>query len=177
MTKRPYIRLDAEFMRDAKVLRAGEQAGWLYVALLCLSASLRSDGVVDMVQVPLTGIEDWRDRLSRLEAVELVRVEDGQVVIPKWSEWQKTQQEYVKEAERKRTARVQRMSGGHPADIRRTSGGRPADVRDKTRKDKTRKEIPAVAATSDESAPAQAPADPARIAEILAEFPIKRAAS
>ena len=128
MTKRPYVRLDAGFMFDAKVLKAGEQSAWLYVTMLCLSASLRSDGIINATQMHLTGVIDWQPRLAPLIEQGMVIVDGDNLLIPKWDEWQKTQADYAKEAERKR---VRRMSSGRPADIRKMSDAR----QDKTRKD------------------------------------------
>ena len=177
---RPFIRLDATFFDDPKVIEVSEGAQLLFIAMLCRAAMLRSDGVLTGAQVKRLGIEDTGLRLGELGAVGLIeRLEDTSWLIPNYSKWQKTQTDYQKEAERKR---VRRTSGGHDADVRAVSSGhgvgRPESVRDKKRKDKEKNEgenrtvAPTLAVVGDVAQPAE----PSAIAEILKAHGLRRAA-
>jgi hypothetical protein len=80
-----WLPLDVNFMDDPKVIRAGEQAGWLYVAMSLFCKRVGTDGLMMPEQVERLGVNNWRKRLDALLREELVvLLDDGQLAIAAW---------------------------------------------------------------------------------------------
>lgn len=105
-TARLYVKLDAAFFDDAKILAAGERAAWLYLQLLCKAKSLDCDGRFSPKQVEKLGVPGWKARLKTLIDVGLITTEGDGVNIAKWLDWNDSAAERQEklEAERKRKA-------------------------------------------------------------------------
>ncbi len=89
---RLYLPLDIGFMDEDKVIEAGEQAGWLFVAMMLRCKMLASDGVISTPQIVKLAIPGWQKRLSRCVDVGLViELPDGRYAIPSWEKWNETQ--------------------------------------------------------------------------------------
>lgn len=67
-----YVPLAAGFFNDAKVLEAGEAAGWLYLNMLAAAKLNDNDGVFTGRQISRLGVAGWEKRLSALIEVGLV---------------------------------------------------------------------------------------------------------
>lgn len=67
-----YVPLAAGFFNDAKVLEAGEAAGWLYLNMLAAAKLNDNDGVFTARQISRLGVSGWEKRLSALVEVGLV---------------------------------------------------------------------------------------------------------
>ncbi len=143
MTHRPYIRLDAAFMDDDRIIEAGERAAWLYLAVLMSCRQRRADGIISRGQVARLNVAGWQSRLAKLLSVGLLVETDDHTshdvvyLVPGWSKWQRTEEWYAAEAERKRAWRAERAgkNGQRPQDVRRTSARRPCS--EQTRPDQT----------------------------------------
>jgi len=143
VTHRPYIRLDATFMDDERVIEAGERAAWLYLAVLLSCRQRRADGVISRGQVARLNVAGWQSRLAKLISVGLLTETDDHdshdviYLVPGWGKWQRTEDWYAQEAERKRAWRAEKAArnGQRPSDVRRTSARRP--LSDQTRPDQT----------------------------------------
>lgn len=86
---RSWIALDTNFVRDDKVLAAGERAGWLFLAILGAVRATGRDGVISRAQVGALGVPVWQPRLATLLRVGLlVEVRAGEYAVPAWDEWQ-----------------------------------------------------------------------------------------
>lgn len=105
-----FLPLSVNFMDDPKVLRAGEQAAWLYLAM-CLTCKRlgESDGVMAELQVGRLGVPGWQKRLKALLEHGLVeRLDSEHVAIVGWLNHNDSADEVAakraKDAERKRKA-------------------------------------------------------------------------
>jgi hypothetical protein len=60
--KRLYVPLDVAFFDDEKILRAGEKAAYLYLAIITKAKQLDTDGVLTKGQIAKIGIDTHRRR-------------------------------------------------------------------------------------------------------------------
>ena len=108
--RRLSVPLDVGFMDDDKVIEAGEQAAWLYLAILLRCKVIASDGTITRQQVGRLAVPGWQRRLARLEEVGLVASIDGNgtFAVPAWAKWNETQSEREERLKRDRD----RKAGG-----------------------------------------------------------------
>lgn len=67
-----FLPLDVGFMDDARIVEAGERAGWLYLAMSLKCKQLLLDGEMTRAQVARLGIPGTAARLKQLVAVDAV---------------------------------------------------------------------------------------------------------
>jgi hypothetical protein len=79
-----WLPLDVNFMDDPKILRAGEQAAWLFLAMCLFSKRVGIDGLMDEMQIARLGVPGWQKRLRALLGVELVVQLDQGYAIAAW---------------------------------------------------------------------------------------------
>jgi hypothetical protein len=80
-----FLPLDVNFMEDEKVIRAGEAAGWLYLAMCLACKRLLNDGILDRKQIERLHVRGWRQRLDTLVENELVMVwDDTRYAVVAW---------------------------------------------------------------------------------------------
>ena len=72
-----YVKLDASYHDDQKILEAGEKAELLYVRGLCLAKRILSDGFVADVHLPLFGLTSAQGRARKLVEVGLWQRDDA----------------------------------------------------------------------------------------------------
>ena len=102
-----FLPLDVHFLDDERIIEAGEPAGWLYLAMCLKSKALLSDGILSETQIARLHMKDWRRRLERLHALELVwPTEDGRWWITAWDKHndraETVRERLIKDAMRKR---------------------------------------------------------------------------
>ena len=93
IARRLSVPLDVGFMDDDKVIQAGEQAAWLYLAILLKCKVLASDGVITKGQISRLAVPQWQRRLACLQDAGLVRSVDGNgtYAVPSWGKWNELQ--------------------------------------------------------------------------------------
>lgn len=80
-----FLPLDVNFMDDPKVIRAGEAAAWLYLAMCLTCKRIENDGVLNVAQIARLSVPKWQARLARLNDTELViQVDDERHAIAAW---------------------------------------------------------------------------------------------
>ena len=90
---RLFVPLDARFFDDDRIIRAGEKAAYLYLAILCEVKADGSDGMITRRKISRLNIEGWARRVERLvEAGLIVEIDTDDLdeityLIPKWSRW------------------------------------------------------------------------------------------
>jgi hypothetical protein len=88
---RMWLPLDASFTEDPRVLRAGEPAAWLYLAILGKIKRTGSRGMISRDEVQVLGIRNADRRLARLIDAGLLTVApetDRLLIVPAWESWQ-----------------------------------------------------------------------------------------
>jgi hypothetical protein len=86
---RTWLAIDANYPNDDKILRAGERAGWLFLAILCRLKMSGRPGVVDRAEIASLGIPGWQVRLERCVRVGLLTESiEGRYVVASWESWQ-----------------------------------------------------------------------------------------
>ena len=77
-----YVKLDASYDDDPKILMAGEKAEVLYLRALCLAKRILSDGFIADVHLPRFGLTSVNVRAKKLVEVGLwERVEGGYLIV------------------------------------------------------------------------------------------------
>lgn len=147
MARKPrgiYLPLDIEFFDNDRVIRAGEKAGWLYIAMCCRAKRLLSDGILSEQQIDRLHIAGWRKRLDALIDVGLViPTDDDRFLILGWLERNMSAEQVEQSRARDR---VRKDSVRNPSGIRTD----PREVEEK----RSRREVEVVSPT-DESDPAR----------------------
>lgn len=102
-----FLPLEVNFMDNAKIMKAGEKAGWLFLAMSLLSKRLLSDGFVSDQQVKKFGLAGTPQRLAKLQEGEepLIVRTDGGWVLPAYLKRNKSS------AEVRETQRLEREAG------------------------------------------------------------------
>lgn len=72
-----YVKLDASYEDDEKIIQAGEKAELLYVRSLCLVKRILSDGFVSDAHLPKFGLTSVNQRARKLAEVGLWDRDDG----------------------------------------------------------------------------------------------------
>lgn len=111
--KRLYVPLDVAFFDDEKILRAGEKAAYLYLAMITKAKQLDTDGVLTKGQIAKIGIDTPRGtdtRLKALIAAELVielPMQRDTYAIAAWDRWNETAEDRARrlKEDRERKAR------------------------------------------------------------------------
>ena len=91
-----WLYFDAGFTEDAKIIAAGERAGWLFVSMMCAAKRNDTDGVLTAGQIAKLSIPSWRKRLDDLIGADLVvelPMTPGHYAIANWTDWQETREE------------------------------------------------------------------------------------
>ena len=79
-----YVKLDASYDDDPKILMAGEKAEVLYLRGLCLAKRILSDGFIADVHLPRFGLSSVQARAKKLVEVGLWDRVDGGYLIRAW---------------------------------------------------------------------------------------------
>lgn len=93
ISPRLYIPLDARFFDDDKILKAGERAAWLFLAILTTIKLDNSDGVISHRKIVRLGIQGYPQRLQKLQTVGLImemesdELDEITYLVPSWSRW------------------------------------------------------------------------------------------
>lgn len=97
MTKRKsprlYIPLDARFFDDDKILKAGERAAWLFLAILTTIKLDNADGMISHRKIARLGIQGYPQRLQKLQTIGLIlemesdELDEIMYLVPSWSRW------------------------------------------------------------------------------------------
>jgi hypothetical protein len=88
---RMWLPLDASFTEDPRVIRAGEPAAFLYLAILGKIKRTGSHGLILRTELPLLGIRQYERRLSLLIDAGLIaesRQNPELLTVPAWDSWQ-----------------------------------------------------------------------------------------
>lgn len=86
--QRAWYPLDANFWRDEKVLRAGERAAVLYLAILGQIRLTGAQGLITEDEISHLGIPGYQPRLERLVRVQLIAPTVERVYhVPAWESW------------------------------------------------------------------------------------------
>lgn len=101
-SSRIYLPLDVSFMDDEKIVRAGEQAGWLYLAMALKCKALGVDGVLSDVQVARLQIDDWQHRMEPLITQKAVIPRKSGYFLPAYLKWNESVKEKSERLERDR---------------------------------------------------------------------------
>ena len=114
---RIFLPLDVSFMDDDKIIDAGEEAGWLYLAMALKCKALGVDGVLKRAQIARLHVDGWQLRLERLVEVHAVKERAGEAyLLPaylKWNESVKQKKERLeRDRARKGTPRGNQKDGG-----------------------------------------------------------------
>lgn len=89
---RIYVPLDANFFDDDKVLAAGEQATYLYLAMMARAKQLDTDGVLTTLQIERLNVKGWQKRLAKLVEVGLVDHAIDCYGIVGWLKWNESRE-------------------------------------------------------------------------------------
>ncbi len=108
---RLYVPLDVSFLDDQKVISAGEQAGWLYIAMLLKAKQVDNDGILTRTQIERLAIRGWQKRLAAL-------VDQGLVVetiadhyaIAGWLNWNESKDSRASRLKAEREAKAARAA-------------------------------------------------------------------
>jgi hypothetical protein len=130
-----YLPLDVNFWDDPRIVRAGEKAAVLYLAMALACKRLSSDGRLELVQIDRLHVQNWRTRLATLLHEELVLdLNDGYITISAWL--QHNDPAHVVQA--RRQADAERKRGRTPNGIRPESAPTPSVERSR----EERREVP-----------------------------------
>jgi hypothetical protein len=106
-----WVRIDDSFPEHPKVLAAGDSAAWLYVAGICYSGRLLTDGFIPKEQVNrLTGISSPKKEVAALVAVQLWDEVPGGYQIHGYLEHQKSRDDVEKERDQARERQARKRS-------------------------------------------------------------------
>lgn len=130
---RPWVKLDATYVEDDKVMAAGALAELVFVRSIAYCRRRFTDGVIKPAAIPSLTLGVPEDSATLVEALVVNRLwsvhPDGWVVV-NYESWQMTTAKLAAEAERKRADRDKRKdrqrpdsSAGRPTDAGRTSEG------------------------------------------------------
>lgn len=108
---RIYVPLDVMFFDDDKVLKAGEKASWLYLAILAKAKALDTGGVLSREQIGRLGIPGWQNRLATLVKVDLVKDCAGMFAVPSWDQWNEAPAERAERLRRDRERKAAMKDG------------------------------------------------------------------
>ena len=102
--RRLSVPIDVGFMDDDKVIEAGEQAAWMYLAILLRCKVIASDGIITKNQLSRLGVTGWQRRIERLQDVGLLSSVDGNGTfkVSAWEHWNETQVEREERLKRDR---------------------------------------------------------------------------
>ena len=103
---RVYLPLDVSFMDDEKIIRAGEQAGWLYLAMALRCKALGLDGLLSDVQIARLHVPDWNNRLEALMREKAVVARKTGYFMPAYLKWNESTTEKADRLERDRKRKV-----------------------------------------------------------------------
>lgn len=103
-----YVPLDVMFFDDDKVLRAGERAAWLYLAILAKVKALDTGGTITREQVGRLGIPGWQARLKTLVDVGLVILALEVYVVPSWERWNESPEQRAERLRKDRERKANR---------------------------------------------------------------------
>jgi hypothetical protein len=115
-TPRLYVPLDARFLDDDRVIRAGERAAFLYVAILCAIKLDDADGTITLRKITRLHVDNWKPRLEKLLAEGLVmditgpESEEVTYLVTGWGKWNLTSSERAHRAEIGRIAAQKRWN-------------------------------------------------------------------
>lgn len=104
-TPRLYVPLDARFLDDDRVIRAGERAAFLYVAILCAIKLDDTDGTITLRKIGRLHVDNWKPRLDKLLAEGLVlditgpETDEVTYLVAGWGKWNLTSAERAQRAE------------------------------------------------------------------------------
>lgn len=80
-----FLPLDVNFMDDPRVVRAGRDAAWLYLAMALACKRLNTDGRLEPLQVDRLHVPSWKKLMPTLLHEELVLdLDDGSYTIAAW---------------------------------------------------------------------------------------------
>ena len=129
---RVWLKLDATYPEDDRILEAGALAELLFVRSIAYCRRRLTDGFVSKSAVKLLalGIPDAAETLvEALVANELWLVVDGGWKVRSYEKWQQTKADLAADAERKRTERDREKERKKERDIGGTSASCPPDIR------------------------------------------------
>lgn len=108
-----YVKLDANYEHDPKIIEAGERAEILYVRCLCLAKRTLSDGFISDSQLGRFGLTRVQSRVNRLQSVGLLARDDERNGwwIVSWMKHNKSASEVNELSE---TRRLAGKMGGRP---------------------------------------------------------------
>ena len=113
-----YLPLDVNFFDDPRVVRAGEKAAVLYLAMCLAAKRLGSDGQLEPLQIDRLHVPGWKARLAVLVREELVLdLGDGAYTIAAWLQ----HNDPARVVAERRAADAARKRGIHPNGIRTES--------------------------------------------------------
>jgi hypothetical protein len=103
----PWVKLDDSFPDHPKVLKAGDQAAWMFVCGLLYSARALTDGFIPIDAVRrLTHLKNPMRFAQKLVEVRLWELAEGGFTIHDYAKYQRSRQQI--EAERERNAKRSR---------------------------------------------------------------------
>jgi hypothetical protein len=80
-----YLPLDVNFFDDPRIVRAGEKATTLYLAMALACKRLGTDGRLEPLQIDRLHVPGWKARLATLLREQLVLdLDDGSYTIAAW---------------------------------------------------------------------------------------------
>lgn len=114
-----WVKLDDSFIDHPKVIEAGPLAGWLFIASLCYSNRLLTDGFIPQRQIyRLIDVDDPQESADRLVEVGLWDVVDGGYQVHDYLEYQPSKKKITDD---RRKAR-QRMDKARSQNVRANKG-------------------------------------------------------
>jgi hypothetical protein len=96
-----YVKLQADYSDDPKIIRAGEAAEVLYVRMLCFCARTLSDGLVDDAQMTRLALRQLPKRVARLLEEHLVERVEGGYKIVSWHKHNRSAASIAEERDKK----------------------------------------------------------------------------
>ena len=145
-----WLRIDDQFARHPKVLKAGPLASWLHVAALCHSASYLTDGFIDADTLPmLAAVPKPADLARKLVAVGLWEATEGGWLIHDYLEWNPSSEQVKADRE---AARVRKA--------RSRQRGTDATTADQQGRRMSRRDMPVTDGVTDAGVRGESPATP-----------------
>lgn len=106
---RIYLPLDVSFMDDEKMIEAGEEGAWLYLAMALKCKALETDGVLSRAQIARLHVADWETRLDRLVECKAVKERAGNTyLLPAYLRWNESKKQKNDRLERDRKRKLAR---------------------------------------------------------------------
>ena len=96
-----YVKLQADYSDDPKIIRAGEAAEVLYVRMLCFCARTLSDGLVDDAQMTRLALRQLPKRVARLLEQHLIERLEGGYKIVSWHKHNRSAASIAEERDKK----------------------------------------------------------------------------